>query len=82
MVDHALAVDEKIGRINEAWPRVVSTYEARVRAELASKQVALRRYEAAVRATVTDSNRQLRRYEAAVRRRATRAALSTPCAFH
>ena len=49
VVQHALAVDEKITQLNAVWPHVVAAYQARVRAEVQDRALFLRRYEAATR---------------------------------
>lgn len=49
VIDHALAVDEKIAQLNATWPHIVATFQARVRAEVVDRQLFLKRYEAACR---------------------------------
>ena len=49
VVDHALGVDEKISQLNAAWPHIVATYQARVRAEVDDRALFLSRYDAAAR---------------------------------
>ena len=49
VVDHAMAVDEKITQLNQVWPHIVGTYQARVKAEVSDRGLFLRRYEAACR---------------------------------
>ena len=52
VIEHALAVDEKISQLNASWPRIVATYQARVRAEVADRALFLRRYDAATRGDI------------------------------
>ena len=47
MLEHALAVDEKISQLNRAWPHIVATYQERVHAEVVDRSLFLRRYQAA-----------------------------------
>ena len=47
VVDHALAVNEKITQLNATWPHIVATYEERVKAELVDRAVFMNRYDAA-----------------------------------
>ncbi|KOO35404.1 hypothetical protein Ctob_013118 [Chrysochromulina tobinii] len=47
VLEHALAVDEKISQLNTAWPHIVATYQARVHAEVVDRSLFLRRYQAA-----------------------------------
>ena len=49
VVEHAVSVDEKICQLNAAWPKIVATYQARVREEVNDRALFLRRYEAAAR---------------------------------
>ena len=49
VIDHAVAVDEKITQLNAAWPHIVSTYQERVRAEVADHSLFLKRYAEATR---------------------------------
>ena len=49
VLDHALAVDEKIAQLNGTWPHTVLTFQARVRAEVNDRTALLRRYVAACR---------------------------------
>ena len=49
VVEHAIAVDEKISQLNAAWPKIVAMYQGRVRAEVKDRALFLRRYEAAAR---------------------------------
>ena len=34
VLNHSLAIDEKISQLNELWPEIVRKYEARVREEI------------------------------------------------
>ena len=47
VLEHALAVDEKISQLNTVWPHIVATYQARVHAEVVDRSLFLRRYQAA-----------------------------------
>ena len=47
VLEHALAVNEKISQLNTAWPHIVATYQARVHAEVVDRSLFLRRYQAA-----------------------------------
>jgi hypothetical protein len=49
VVDHALTVDNKIAQLNVAWPRIVSRYHERVRADVRDRAMFLQRYQAATR---------------------------------
>lgn len=49
VIEHAVAVDDKISQLNAAWPKIVAMYQGRVRAEVKDRALFLRRYEAAAR---------------------------------
>ena len=44
VVEHAIAVDEKISQLNAAWPSVIAKYEAQVRGEMRDPERFHRRY--------------------------------------
>jgi len=46
VVDHAVAVDEKICQLNAVWPGVIARYEAQVRKEMNEPELLQRRYRA------------------------------------
>jgi len=48
VVEHAIAVDEKIVQLNAIWPDIIAKYEAHVRTEMANSEVLMRRYRAVI----------------------------------
>ena len=46
VVEHAIAVDEKISQLNAAWPAVIAKYEAQVRGEMRDPERFYKRYAA------------------------------------
>ena len=45
VLNHSLAIDEKITQLNELWPEIVRKYEARVREEIDDPELFRQRYE-------------------------------------